>query len=80
MSQTPIKVEYPLEEVLGELKQSIKEVNHNVENLQKDINQNSLINEISNLKGVKSLVIPIVVAVSTALLTLLVRLIPTVSP
>ena len=112
MSQTPIKVEYPLEEVLGELKQSIKEVNQNVMTLQKDINdlkvgqtelktevrnlkedvkeikedvkgvktvQNSVINEISNLKGVKSLIIPIVVAVSTALLTLLVRLIPNVS-
>lgn len=124
MSQTPIKVEYPLEEVLGELKQSIKEVNQNVMTLQKDMNQkfemiqkdindlkvgqtelktevrnlkedvkeikddikevktvqNSVINEISNLKGVKSLIIPIVVAVSTALLTLLVRLIPNVSP
>ena len=104
MSQTPITVQYPLEDVLGELKQSIKEVNQNLANIQKDVNdlkvgqielktevrnfkedvkeiktvQNSLINEVSNLKGVKSLIIPIVVAVSTALLTLLVRLIPNV--
>ena len=104
MSQTPITVQYPLEHVLGELKQSNKEVNQNLANIQKDVNdlkvgqielktevrnlkedvkeiktvQNSLINEVSNLKGVKSLIIPIVVAVSTALLTLLVRLIPNV--
>ncbi len=104
MSQTPITVKYPLEEVLGELKQSIKDVNQKVTTLQKENNdlkvgqtelktevrnlkedvkeiktvQNSLINEVSNLKGVKSLIIPIVVAVSTALLTLLVRLIPSV--
>ena len=104
MSQTPITVQYPLEDVLGELKQSNKEVNQNLANIQKDVNdlkvgqiqlktevrnlkedvkeiktvQNSLINEVSNLKGVKSLIIPIVVAVSTALLTLLVRLIPNV--
>ena len=102
MSQTPVTVTYSLEEVLGELKESIKDVNRRLDSIQKDVNylkvgqtelktemrnlkedvkeiktvQNSLVDEVSNLKGIKSLIIPIVVAVATALLTLLVRLIP----
>ncbi len=38
--------------------------------------QNILVNEVADLKGVKSLIIPIVVAIVTAFLTLLVRFIP----
>ncbi|MEA5510225.1 hypothetical protein VB715_10670 [Crocosphaera sp. UHCC 0190] len=37
MSQTPITVTYSLEEVLGEIKQSIKDVNQNLDTLKKDL-------------------------------------------
>jgi uncharacterized protein YgbK (DUF1537 family) len=37
MSQTPISVTYSLEEVLGDIKQSIKDVNQKLDNLQKDV-------------------------------------------
>lgn len=37
MSQTPITVTYSLEEVLGEIKQSIKDVNQKLDNIQKDV-------------------------------------------
>ena len=56
----------------------------NVENLQETVRdiktvQNTLVQEVSDLKGAKSLIIPIIVAVVTAFLTLLVRLIPNFS-
>lgn len=38
--------------------------------------QDALIKDVSDLKGAKSLIIPVVVAVLTSILTLLVRLIP----
>jgi len=38
--------------------------------------QDALIQDVSDLKGVKSLIIPVVVAVLTSILTLLVRSIP----
>lgn len=38
--------------------------------------QNALIQDVSDLKGAKSLIIPVVVAVLTSILTLLVRSIP----
>ncbi len=38
--------------------------------------QNTLVQEVSDLKGVKSLIIPILVAVITAGLTLFARFIP----
>ncbi len=55
-----------------------------VRNLKEDVKniktvQNTLVTEVSDLKGVKSLVIPIVVAVSTALLTLLFRVLPNIT-
>lgn len=39
MSETPITVTYSLEEVLGEIKQGIKELNQKIENNQKETNQ-----------------------------------------
>ena len=56
----------------------------NVENLQETVRdiktvQNTLVQEVSDLKEAKSLIIPIIVAVVTAFLTLLVRLIPNFS-
>ncbi len=38
MSQTPITVTYSLEEVLGEIKQGIKDLNSKIDNNQKDVN------------------------------------------
>ena len=56
-------------------------LNTEVENLKEEVRdikntQNSLVQEVADLKGVKSLIIPIVVAVATALLTLLFRILP----
>ena len=41
-------------------------------------NQEILVKEVSDLKGAKSLIIPIIVAVTTAFLTLIARLIPNI--
>lgn len=113
MTQSPITVTYSLEEILGDIKQSIKEVNQKLDNLQKDVTdikvgqakfeaeikgdikafdgkvdniekrlekmegtQEILIKDVSDLKGAKSLIIPIVVAVTTSLVTLLIRSLP----
>ncbi len=40
--------------------------------------QEILVKEVSDLKGVKSLIIPIIVAVTTAFLTLIARLVPNI--
>ncbi|MEA5533458.1 shikimate dehydrogenase [Crocosphaera sp. XPORK-15E] len=42
--------------------------------------QATMVKAISDLQGFRSLIVPIVVAVATALLTLLFRLVPTFSP
>jgi chromosome segregation ATPase len=42
--------------------------------------QATMVKAISDLQGFRSLILPIVVAVSTALLTLLFRLVPNLSP
>ncbi|GBF81946.1 shikimate dehydrogenase [Aphanothece sacrum] len=42
--------------------------------------QATMVKAISDLQGFRSLIVPIVVAVSTALLTLLFRLVPNLSP
>jgi chromosome segregation ATPase len=135
MSQSPITVTYSLEQILGEIKDSIKEVNQKIDRLQQDVNQKfdhlqqdvnqkidnlqqdvnqkfdtvqkdgsdlkvgqakliekvegmdkrlekleteqaTLVKDIADLKGVKSLIIPIVVAVITAVLTVFVRSLP----
>ena len=41
-----------------------------------DTEQKILIKDIADLKGAKSLIIPIIVAVTTSLITLLIRAIP----
>ena len=41
-----------------------------------DTEQKTLIKDIADLKGAKSLIIPIIVAVTTSLITLLIRAIP----
>lgn len=38
--------------------------------------QTGLVNDVSSLKGAKSLIVPIVVAILTSVLTLLIRAIP----
>ncbi len=102
MTQSPVTVTYSLEEILGEIKQSIKEVNQKLDTLQKDVTdlkigqaaltekvggigkrlekveneQGTLVKDMSDLKGAKSLIIPIVVAVTTSLVTLLIRTLP----
>ncbi|MGB5769989.1 MAG: shikimate dehydrogenase [Crocosphaera sp.] len=67
---TDIKIE------VTEVKTEVRNVKENVRDI-KTV-QNTLVNEVADLKGVKSLVIPIVVAVITAFLTLLARFIPNI--
>ena len=81
------KVETKLEKIetrLTNLEVGQTALKSNVENLQETVRdiktvQNTLVQEVSDLKGAKSLIIPIIVAVVTAFLTLLVRLIPNFS-
>ncbi len=56
-----------LDKEATEVKDSIKEI--------KDT-QKTLTSDISDLKGVKSLIVPIIVAVTTSILTLILRTIP----
>jgi archaellum component FlaC len=56
-----------LEEEVKTLKEDVKEIK---------MVQKTLVNDVADLKGAKSLIIPIVVAVTTSLLTLLIRSIP----
>ena len=110
MSQSPITVTSSLESILGEIKDSIKDVNQKIDTLQKDVNeirqkdlvdlkvgqatltekvdsigkrlekveteQSILVKDISDLKGIKSLIIPLIVAVTTALVTVFIRSLP----
>ncbi len=62
---------------VGNIKKDIKTLKEDVKDLKKD--QTFLIQEIADLKGVKALIIPIIVAIATALLTLLFRLIPNIN-
>lgn len=111
MSQSPITITSSLESILGEIKDSIKDVNQKIDTLQKDVNelrqkdlvdlkvgqatltekvdsigkrlekveteQVTLVKDIADLKGVKSLIIPIIVAVTTAIATVFLRSLPT---
>lgn len=80
------KIEGKLENIqkdVTDLKIEVTEVKTEVRNLKENVRdiktvQNTLVNEVADLKGVKSLVIPIIVAVITAFLTLLARFIPNI--
>jgi archaellum component FlaC len=54
---------------MSQVEKTVDKVSSNQETIQKDV---------ADLKGVKSLIIPIVVAVITSILTFLIRAIPTV--
>ncbi|MDJ0658765.1 MAG: hypothetical protein QNJ42_04670 [Crocosphaera sp.] len=63
-----------LEEKTESIDKQLIVINKNVDKLESQ--QDKLITDIADLKGAKSLIIPIVVAVLTSLLTLLIRAIP----
>ncbi len=63
-----------LEEKTESIDKQLMVINKNVNKLESQ--QDKLITDIADLKGAKSLIIPIVVAVLTSLLTLLIRAIP----
>ncbi len=63
-----------LEETTKGLSVQISSIDRRVEKIESV--QNEVVKEVADLKGAKSLVIPIVVAVITSLLTLLIRAIP----
>ena len=67
-----------IEVKLATIETELKGVDKRLERVENT--QDTLVKEVSDLKGVKSLIIPIVVAVATALLTLLFRLVPNLSP
>lgn len=102
MSQSPITITSSLESILGEIKDSIKDVNQKIETIQKDLvdlkvgqatltekvdsigkrlekvetEQTTLVKDIADLKGVKSLIIPLIVAITTAIATVFLRSLP----
>lgn len=59
---------------MAEVKTELKIIDRRLEKVEGT--QNALIQDVSDLKGAKSLIIPVVVAVLTSILTLLVRSIP----
>ena len=59
---------------MAEVKTELKSIDRRLEKVEGT--QNALIKDVSDLKGAKSLIIPVVVAVLTSILTLLVRSIP----
>ncbi|GBF80076.1 hypothetical protein [Aphanothece sacrum] len=63
-----------LEEKVESLDKQLTIINKNVDKI--ELEQKSLTTDIADLKGAKSLIIPIVVAVLTSLMTLLIRAIP----
>ncbi len=89
----PSTVTYPTAEILTRIENKLEKLNtievqiatltEKVSGIDKRLEkventQDILVKEVSDLKGVKSLIIPIVVAVATALLTLLFRLVPNI--
>lgn len=64
-----------LEEKVDSLDKRVEKLDKRVEKIESE--QLTFIKDVSDLKGTKSLIIPIVVAVTTSLITLLVRAIPT---
>lgn len=81
------KIDRKLESIqkdVTDLKIEVTEVKTEVRNLKENVRdiktvQNTLVNEVADLKGVKSLIVPIMVAVITAFLTLLARFIPNIT-
>ncbi len=74
-----------MDEKVNTIEVKLATIETEARNLKEDVRdiktvQNTLVTEVSDLKGVKSLVIPIVVAIATALLTLLFRVFPTINP
>ena len=63
-----------LEEKANSLNQEIKEVKSSVKTIEAE--QKDIASEVADLKGAKSLIIPILVAVTTSILTLIIRSIP----
>ena len=59
---------------MAEVKTELKSIDRRWEKVEGT--QDALIQDVSDLKGAKSLIIPVVVAVLTSILTLLVRSIP----
>ena len=59
---------------MAEVKTELKIIDRRLEKVEGT--QDALIKDVSDLKGAKSLIIPVVVAVLTSILTLLVRSIP----
>ncbi|MBE5230823.1 MAG: shikimate dehydrogenase [Microcystis aeruginosa PMC 728.11] len=59
---------------IAEVKTELKIIDRRLEKVEGT--QDALIQDVSDLKGAKSLIIPVVVAVLTSILTLLVRSIP----
>ena len=59
---------------MAEVKTELKSIDRRLEKVEGT--QDALIQDVSDLKGAKSLIIPVVVAVLTSILTLLVRSIP----
>jgi chromosome segregation ATPase len=59
---------------MAEVKTELKIIDRRLEKVEGT--QNALIKDVSDFKGAKSLIIPVVVAVLTSILTLLVRSIP----
>ena len=59
---------------IAEVKTELKSIDRRLEKVEGT--QDALIQDVSDLKGAKSLIIPVVVAVLTSILTLLVRSIP----
>jgi chromosome segregation ATPase len=64
-----------LEEKVDSLDKRVEKLDKRVEKIESE--QLTFVKDISDLKGTKSLIVPIIVAVTTSLITLLVRAIPT---
>lgn len=59
---------------INTLTETVKSIDKRLEKT--ETNEGTLLKDVADLKGAKSLIIPIIVAVTTSLLTLLIRAIP----
>jgi prefoldin subunit 5 len=77
VSEFRTETKVSLESVRGDIKVLDEKVDGMDKRLEKvETSQLSVVKDIADLKGAKSLIIPIIVAVTTSLLTLLIRSIP----